>query len=452
MFPNNYNMRKVCLFFLLSIVFFIIDYQFGYAQYSRADWFNDKPYQDIVSSLSGYSGSSGSSRTSRSKSRRSKKDRNSNYSDYDYSAEIHRQAQLAIEAEMKKAAEAERIRKEEEFKADKAELQGSMRGYNSNNSFYGYSGGLKGVSNDGSLTSDPTDFSSGLKGIGNKSTSGERKSLYGSGLRDYSDDNSITDANSSTLRIEEASSKYNTINEDTPTNIKLEPSTRSNVGNSSNQTCSNTTQFRGNNASYSSSSTHTKSSNAKKTYLSYEYTRYVTINNPEAAYYTGPGSYYYSIDSSDNYEEPLIDRIEQRIDLWREEGRNKALTYIGDKLTGFARKTISAKSAMGVQAIKVLDVFKDIAGVYNVEKRIINRTLDATKKTIITGDSRYIDEVQPINKKEVNDQLDSYLDSKGLYLPNARKLDKKGQQVTLEVAEESIKKVPDLWISLKNRK
>lgn len=194
------------------------------------------------------------------------------------------------------------------------------------------------------------------------------------------------------------------------------------------------------------------SKGGKMNYISsFEYAQLVALAQTEPIRYYGGNTSFSSLSNAGAPKESILESVERKIDIWRDEGKHRLLTYWGDKLTGLARKTITTSSALGTQVVKVYDIMNDIADVKNVEMNVINRTLDASKKSILTGDRRHVEEVLPINRSEVDNHLGSYMEKKGFIPPSARALDKKGQQVAKQVAEESVKRIPDLWLEKRNQ-
>lgn len=351
--------------------------------------------------------------------------------------------------EQRRHDEEVRRQREEEFKADKANLQGTLKGIDVGESSIGFCAGLRGLSDDGPNNNNQASYSKGLRGLAETSPSPNGNSNYSSGLRGYSNDYS-EQYPSSTRNATTASDSRIYSNDVIKSNTNSKDSekiTNTNTVYAISSSSPHIEQHRESNRLrnqmvYQESDIHGYSSSNNASFnsisrigSSVEYTRYVVINKPEPVYYQGPGTSFFRMDLSEESKEPILDRIEQRIDIWREAGEHKVLTYVGDQLTGLARKTISSSSAIGSQVVKVYDIVKDIAGVKNMEMNIINRSIEASKKSIITGNPDYVNEVNQVNHKEVQSYLNNYMENKGYIPPSSRKLDKKGQDVTKKVAE-----------------
>lgn len=306
---------------------------------------------------------------------------------------IREERRLAEEAR-KRAEEAERIRKEEEFRSDKAELQGSLRGTGSYSFSSGYKNGLRGFSQDKSTDNK---YSNGLKGFYENSPLSEDRSYYSYELRGYSDNEQqqVSNLHTSVPEITDANYYEDFSNRPTPnrpnnsvdiTNARVRPRTEA---------------------------------------MPY--------------YILKPVAHIKGVDYENN--KSLLERFEQQIDVWRESGKHEILTYVGDKITGFTRKTISSSSAIGAQIVKVYDILKDIAEVKNTEKSIIDRSFDAINKTVVTGDRRYIDESLQYAQQKANDQQMNILAKKGVIPSGHKSVQNEVKKVNNELAE--------LWLSSK---
>lgn len=372
-------MRRLILYSALCSVFFLFDYQLLFAQYTSADWMSDKPFEDVSSDLGGYSSSTPDYNSFQSTSERSDK------SD-DHETRIEKANREALEAEMRaaranrraaeaerKAAEAERILKRKEFLISKDELQRSLRGGESNRS-------------------SSSDYSKGLRGLSDYQYSNNGYASYSSGLRGYSE------------RIDERSRYSTGKHVDVINNRVLSPK----------------------------SDTRHSVSNDVSRKDDYIY-QYELVNVPEPVYYSP--SAYFVMGTTESPDDPWLDRFEQQIDVWREAGKHKVLSYVGDKLMGFARKTISTSSAMGAQIDRVYDVVNDIAGVKNLEMNIINRNLDAVRSSIKTGNPCSVNEANQKAQQEVIDYRNTDMANKNLIPSSPEQIDKEGQNVTKEVAK-----------------
>ena len=415
----------------LSLVAFFYNYQNCYAQYySSSDWMNDKPYQDIVSSLSIHSGSSSSVKSSKSKHNRSRDSRSGNSYYYDYSAEIRRQA-AAAEAERLRIAEAERIRKEEEFRADKTELQESLRGYKSAGSASGYSSGLRGLSNYNSNNNERTSFSSGLRGVSDDSSPAGGKTNYSAGLKGYSEETSNTNIYA----------KSDEMNNNASGNEKNEELYSPTI----------TRDTRVNSNTYSLDSKSGLSLTHKHFASTKDYTTYISVYNPQPIYYQGQGSSFYRMGIAEDGDGAWLDLIEEKIDIWREAGEYKVLTYIGDKLTGFARETVSKSSTVGAWFYKVLDIANEGVGIKNLVVKTAERNLNAIRKSTISMTPRYVNDANKTNKREIDSYASTALEKKGLLPPDAQSLDRKAQNTMKDLAETGAVKGFELWLSRREK-
>ena len=293
-----------------------------------------------------------------------------------------------------KRVEEERKRSEKAFREDKEELSKSLKGLNGSGKSSGFSTGLRSLSDD------------------NSSTGG--KSNYGSGLRMYTEESPSTDSY-------QKGTYEAYFNEETKT---YEHSTYKNRSSLSKETV---TTF-----SPTKSVPH-------KPQKSYDYMPVVVETGPRPVYYQGPAFYTMGAEESG---ESLIDKVENQIDVWREAGEHKVLTYVGEKLTGLARKTVSTKSAMGAQVMKVYDIINDALGVFNLQKNIATRTFDAVKESAITEDSRYVDEVNRQNKADVDNHYHRYMVDHGLLPPDAKQAEK---QMKKEIKKEA-EKTAEIWL------
>ena len=301
-----------------------------------------------------------------------------------------------IDAEQaKKLAEDAKKREDaEKFKAEKPNLQSSLRGSGTYNFSSGYKNGLRGFSQDKSTDNK---YSSGLKGFYDNSPLLEDRSYYSYELRGYSDNEQqkVSDLHTSVPEITDANYYEDFSNRLTPnrpnnsldiTNARVRPRTEA---------------------------------------MPY--------------YNLKPVAHIKGVDYENN--KSLLERFEQQIDVWRETGKHEFLTYVGDKITGVTRKTISNSSAIGAQIVKVYDILKDIAEVKNTEKSIIDRSFDAINKTVVTGDRRYIDESLQYAQQKANDQQMNILAKKGVIPSGHKSVQNEVKKVNNELAE--------LWLSSK---
>ncbi len=147
----------------------------------------------------------------------------------------------------------------------------------------------------------------------------------------------------------------------------------------------------------------------------------------------------YYIRSDDNADQENIldklDRVQEEFDRWAEIGQHKVLNYVGDKLMSFTRSTITKSSALGKQLLKMYDIANEIAEVRKLDTRIVTRSVDASYRSIITGDGRYAEDALYKGYSDVTESGNNALVKKGLLPPNAKALDKKGQDVTKLAAE-----------------
>lgn len=294
-----------------------------------------------------------------------------------------------------KRVEEERKRSEKAFREDKEELSKSLKGLNGSGKSSGFSTGLRSLSDD------------------NSSTGG--KSKYGSGLRMYSEESPSTNSHQKgtyEAYFSEETKTYEHSSYDNRSSLSKEAVTTFSPAKSVSQ----------------------------KPQKSHDYMPIVVETGPRPVYYQGPA--FYTLGAEEESGESLIDKVENQIDVWREAGEHKVLTYVGEKLTGLARKTVSTKSAMGAQIMKVYDIINDAAGVFNLQKNIATRTFGAVKKSAITEDGRYVDEVNLQNKADVNNHYYRYMVDHGLLPPDAKLAEK---QMKKEIKKET-EKTAEIWL------
>lgn len=382
-------MRRLILYITFCLVFFLSDYQLAFAQFSSGEWMSDKPFQYMTNGMGSISGSTRSYSSSRSRSE--KAGRNN-----DYETRTEEANREALEAEMRaaranrraaeaerKAAEAERILKEKEFLISKDDLLHSLRGGESNRP-------------------SSSKYGKGLRGLSDYQDSGDGQTSYSSGLRGFQEES------------DERGGYSTEKHDDAIRNRGLSPKndTRHSVSNDFSR---------------------------RNEYIY----QYELVNVPELVYYS-PNAYFV-MGTSESQDDPWLDRFEQQIDVWRETGEHKVLSYVGDKLIGFARKTVSRSSAMGAQIVRVYGIVNDIAGVKNLEMNIINRNLGAVRSAIKTGNPRSVNEANQKAQQEVIDHRNTYMANKNLISPSPKQIDKKGQAVTKGVTETASEK----WIQSK---
>ena len=293
-----------------------------------------------------------------------------------------------------KRAEEERRRTEKAFKEDKEELSKSLRGMNESGKSSGYSTGLRGMSDDAS-SKRKNSFSTGLRGLSDEGTStgsalkGTYEAYFGEEEKTY--EHNYYDSRSSIGK--EAVTSFSPAKPAVPRPQKSD-----------------------------------------------DLIPAVVEAEPRPVYYQGPA--FYGLGAEDESKESIIDKVENQIDVWREAGEHKVLTYVGEKITGFARKTVSTKSAMGAQVMKVYDFLNDAADVFNLEKNVATRSLDAIKKSAITEDSRYVDEVNLQNKADIDNAYNRYMVDHGLLPSDAKAAEKLMKK---EIKKEA-KKTGEIWL------
>ena len=311
------------------------------------------------------------------------------------SSEEIKAKQEAKRKQDQKRAEEEQKQSEKAFMDDKEKMSKSLKGLNESGKSSGYSTGLRSLSDD------------------NPSTRG--KSKFSSGLRMYSEESSSTDSyqkGSYDAYFSEEEKTYEYGSYDNQTSRSKEAVTTFSP----------------------------PKSVPNKPQKSYDYMPVVVKTEPRPVYYQGPA--FYILGAEDESKESLIDKVENQIDVWRETGKHKVLAYVGERLTGLARKTVSTKSAMGAQAMKVYDIINEVAGVFNLEKNIATRSVDAVKKSIITEGSRYVDEVNPQNKADVDDYFYRYMVDHNLLPPDAKQVE---TQMKKEMKKEA-EKTGEIWL------
>lgn len=294
-----------------------------------------------------------------------------------------------------KRAEEEQKRREKAFLDDKEEMSKSLKGLNGSGKSSGYSTGLRSLSDD------------------NPSTRG--KSKFSSGLRMYSEESPSTNSHQKgtyEAYFSEETKTYEHSSYDNRSSLSKEAVTTFSPAKSVSQ----------------------------KPQKSHDYMPIVVETGPRPVYYQGPA--FYTLGAEEESGESLIDKVENQIDVWREAGEHKVLAYTGEKLTSLARKTVSTKSAMGAQVMKVYDIINDALGVFNLQKNIATRTVDAVKKSAITEDSRYVDEVNRQNKADVDNHYHRYMVDHGLLPPDAKQSEK---QMKKEIKKEA-EKTAEIWL------
>lgn len=112
-----------------------------------------------------------------------------------------------------------------------------------------------------------------------------------------------------------------------------------------------------------------------------------------------------------------------------------------------ARQTISSSNVIGAQAVKIYNIMKDVAGLKHMEENIVIRNFDAIKKTIITGNTQYVNEVNRYTENEVVNYRNKLLSDKGIIPPGSSQIPQKAKKITNEVVEVGTKEaIAKAWI------
>lgn len=136
---------------------------------------------------------------------------------------------------------------------------------------------------------------------------------------------------------------------------------------------------------------------------------------PKVVFFYGPDWAFYR--RFEGNEESWLDKIESKIDRWKEQGQHKVLTTAGEKLMGFTKKTISNGSAWGKQVMRIYDYLSDAAGIKNISLRMANKSMNAVVESSRTGKPNTAEESGRDIEREVNDYYLRYMESKRLISP-----------------------------------
>ncbi len=325
--------------------------------------------------------------------------------------------EAAERAELVERAKAERIKKEMEFQEKKQILQKSMRGLD-NDISRGLVMGLRGLRDD--------DVRYGKRGS------------ISNGLRGLSDDNLYRikmDYNSEDYREEDHHQQYY-VNSFSPSYTRTPDLSR------------NPTQRNNSPNTISPRQDVNHIQGMTRTLMTLdEYTRYVSVAwTPKPVYCE---SRFWVMTPSVSSDKSWLDKVESKVWDWQEQGKHKLLVTAGDELAGFAKKTVSSSSAVGVQIMKVYDIIKDIVGVQNLQVNIVQSSINAIKESAITGNHRYVKDVNRQSNKQVNDYENNYLVKKRLLF---EPIENKTRKKVHEVNHELLKGMFERWIGLGNSK
>ena len=325
--------------------------------------------------------------------------------------------EAAKRAEQVEREKAERIKKEREFQEDKQFLQKSMRGLDNDNSRGLVGNGLRGL--EAMMTNTAHDpISSGLRGLSNDNSYRTKK--------DYISDD---------YREEDHHQQYY-VNSFSPSYTRTPDLSR----NSTQRNYSPNPIFPRQDVNHSQRMTRTPMTLE-------EYTRYVSVAwNPKPVYCEPR---FWVMAHNESSDKLWLDKVESKVWDWQEQGKHKLLVTAGDELVGFAKKTVSSISVVGTQIMKVYDIIKDIAGVQNLQVNIVQSSINAINESAITGNHRYVKEVNRQSNKQVNDYANNYLVKKRLlFEPIENKTKKKVHEVNQEV----LKSMFERWIGSGNSK
>lgn len=330
---------------------------------------------------------------------------------------------IKLQESRRKAEQQRRI--EEEFKYDKANLKKSLRGLD-------YSGGLRGLSVEYPNNSNQSSYGNGLRGL----NEGFHQESISSQNYDYSKQTSIC---YSSTESETISSGKGLSDEDQANDFD------------SNRSYSESENVRSDYVTADNKNHYVTSNNRKvqtidKPKVAFdEFILYMAVYDPEPIYYSGPSDAFYRRFESE--EESFLDKVETLADELYDEGRWKLLSSAASKLVKFTRKTLSSKSAIGKQLLKIYDIVNDAADIRNFELSFIEKNLDATKKSIITEDPQHVDYRTREAKYDADQYANKYLAKKG-YLPyNYEQLSYKLPDKVEEQADETAHKILEKWVS-----
>lgn len=361
-------------------------------------------------------------------------------------AKSRQQSEAVREAEIRRAKEAEKERREMEFVADKDNLQKSLRGNESSGSSTSFSSGLRGISDNKNVNGNRAVLYNGLRGVSDGNSIPETFGIE-SELRGYSNE-SLPRANPVENTVKSTLIEDNSNNADLLSNPKSNTRSSGIVSSHSYEASfsatddpEGTSSILSYNSSYLSieqnhiATRNTSNQSVTPTLPNQDYIRFIQADKPEPKYYHGQNVGSYRIVASDIPQDSFLEKIEQRIDLWREEAKHEVITYMGDKLTRLARKTISGSSAIGTQIVKVYDIIRNISDVKNMEMNIITKTLDATSKSIKTEDASFVNETLQKDKKDADTYLFTYMEKNNYIPPSPQKITQKAKDVTKTAGE-----------------
>lgn len=141
-------------------------------------------------------------------------------------------------------------------------------------------------------------------------------------------------------------------------------------------------------------------------------------------YYTKPQMPTYFVRMSDYSDETLLNKFDNAIDIFEqkmselnENGQHYLISTAGQKLAGFAKKTISATSSMGSAITKTYDTVNRILRIKNMEVDMIEDHLDAVRLSIITGEEIHVNESSERAHEKLMNERYSLMSDKGLLTP-----------------------------------
>lgn len=329
------------------------------------------------------------------------------------------------ESRRRKAEQQRRI--EEEFIHGKTNLKRTLRGMD-------YSGGLRGLSVESPDNSNQSSYGNGLRGLHEEA----RQESISNQNHDYSKQTSI----------HSSSAEYETIH--SGEGFSEEYQARGFDSNYSYSESDKVTvrsdYVNADTKNHSVTSDNGKELATDRPKVAFdEYIQYLAVCDPEPIYYSGPSDAFYR--RFEPEEVSFLDKVETLADRLYDEGRWKLLSSAASKLVKFTRKTISAKSAIGKQLLKIYDIVNDAADIRNFELSFIEKNLDATKKSIITEDPQHVDYRTREAKYDADQYANKYLAKKG-YLPyNYEQLSYKLPDKVEEQADETALKILEKWVS-----
>lgn len=120
------------------------------------------------------------------------------------------------------------------------------------------------------------------------------------------------------------------------------------------------------------------------------YLQVIVSTEPEPQYYQG--NRFFSIGGGWDFTDLP--------EIWQEEGEKNLKGFLNGRYMKWTKQQISSSSALGAELMQLYESLSNAISIRDTEKSIITRTLDTVKKAALTGDRKYVEEINSANLKD----------------------------------------------------